>query len=62
MQKKYITALLVERRSQQWVADKFDTSRQIVWDVIHNPNRKGYYGKSKLVKDYLNELVEKYEL
>lgn len=63
MTKKYKLALQVERRSQQWVADKFDTSRQLVNMIIHNTNRsKGHFGKSKLIKDYLDDLVKKWEL
>ncbi len=61
MQKKYQTALKNEGRSQKWVGDKFGTSRQVVNSVMRQVN-KGYFGKSKLVKDYLDELVKKWEL
>lgn len=62
MQKKYQTALKNEGRTQKWVADKFETSRQVVNSVMRQKASKGYYGKSGLVKRYLDELVKKWEL
>lgn len=61
MQKKYRMALLLQGKSQQEIADKFNTSRQIVHFVITGKSI-GDHGKSKLIKDYLDGLVKEFNL
>jgi predicted DNA-binding protein YlxM (UPF0122 family) len=62
LKKKYLAALQLEEKSQQQIADKFHVSRQVVNAVINNSAVKGYYGKSKRVREYLDSLVEKHGL
>ncbi len=63
MTEKYKRALQLEGRNQQWVSEKFKTSRQMVSMIINNTRTsKGYFGKSKMIKDYLEKLVKKYKL
>lgn len=62
LRKKHKRALQLDGRSQQWIAEKFGTSRQVVNSVINRGNHAGVYGKSKTVKDHLDKLVKKYGL
>lgn len=58
---KYKRALSLEGKTQQRIAEKFRTSRQMVQHVIKGSGRtKGYFGKSKYIKRYLDGLVAKW--
>ena len=60
MKKKYRAALAIKGMTYQDVADKFHTSRQAVGAVINQKSSKGVYGKSKQIKEYLEQLVKDY--
>lgn len=63
MTELYKEALRREKKTQQEIATKFKVTRSMVNIVVNKPGEsKGYFGKSKLIKDYLEKLVKKHKL
>ncbi len=58
---RYKRALELEGKNQQQIAEKFRTSRQLIYLIINNKGRsKGHFGASKHVKEYLDGIVIKW--